>query len=130
MRAVKGKDSKLEIVFRKYLWKEGIRYRKNVSSYFGTPDLVLKKYKTVIFLDSCFWHGCPKHYKAPKIKRIFWNRKIEKNRIRDKKVNNHYKQIGWKVIRIWEHDVKKEIDLTRKIRYVIRKLTNEGHNFS
>ncbi|MBU4430996.1 very short patch repair endonuclease, partial [Patescibacteria group bacterium] len=60
MSKVKEKDSQIEIVLRKALWKKGIRYRKNVKKNFGNPDLVLAKYKTVIFVDSCFWHGCPK----------------------------------------------------------------------
>lgn len=115
MSNVRNKDSKIEIAFRKALWKEGFRYRKNVSGYFGRPDLVLKKFKTVIFIDSCFWHGCKKHCKMPTTNEMFWNNKINKNIERDKNVNKHYKVIGWKVIRIWEHKLKKgEFDLELK----------------
>jgi len=61
MSHVKSKDSEIETLFRKELWKSGFRYRKNSGKYFGKPDIVLPKYKTAIFVDSCFWHGCKKH---------------------------------------------------------------------
>lgn len=107
MKAVKNKDSKLEIDFRKALWNNGFRYRKNVTGYFGKPDLVLKKYRTVIFIDSCFWHGCKKHCKLPTTRKKWWADKIEKNKQRDKKVNRYYRKMNWNVIRLWEHDLKK-----------------------
>ena len=106
MSKIRSKDSKIEVAFRKALWKEGFRYRKNVKSYFGKPDLVLKKYKTVIFIDSCFWHGCKKHCRIPATNKEYWVNKIERNRKRDREVSKYYKKIGWKVIRIWEHDLK------------------------
>lgn len=108
MSAVKSKDTKIEIAFRKQLWQNGFRYRKNATKYFGKPDIVLKKYKTVIFLDSCFWHGCRKHGTLPATRRKFWIEKINRNKKRDKEVNRHYKKIGWRIIRIWEHDLKKK----------------------
>ena len=107
MKAVRNKDSKLEIDFRKTLWNEGFRYRKNVTGYFGKPDLVLKKYRTVIFIDSCFWHGCKKHCKLPTTRKKWWAEKIENNKQRDKEVNQHYRRMNWNVIRLWEHDLKK-----------------------
>jgi len=107
MSAVRGKDTKLETDFRKELWKEGFRYSKNSKKYFGRPDIVLKKYKTVIFIDSCFWHGCKKHCILPTTRKKFWFEKIHTNRNRDKKVNRYYKKTEWKAIRIWEHDLEK-----------------------
>ena len=107
MSHVKCRDSKIEVKFRKELHKQGFRYLKNSKKYFGTPDLVLPKYKTVIFIDSCFWHGCKKHCKLPTTRPKFWKEKIERNRERDKEVNRHYRKCGWRVIRIWEHDLKK-----------------------
>jgi len=106
MSKVKSKNSKLEIAFGKLLWNQGFRYRKNSKKYFGTPDFVLKKFKTVIFIDSCFWHGCKKHFKLPATNKKFWKQKIENNIKRDKEVNKHYKKESWTVIRIWEHDLK------------------------
>lgn len=111
MSKVRNKDSKIEIEFRKKLWAVGYRYRKNATNYFGKPDIVLPKYKTVIFIDSCFWHGCKKHGSIPTTRTIFWTDKIERNKARDKEVSRHYKKDGWKVIRVWEHDLHKDIEL-------------------
>ncbi len=106
MSKVKNKDSKIEVEFRKKLWREGFRYRKNATNYFGKPDLVLPKYKTVIFIDSCFWHGCPWHCKLPTSNKEFWEKKIKKNKERDREVNKHYRRKSWNIIRIWEHRLK------------------------
>ena len=105
MPKVKSKDTKIEIEFRKVIWKAGFRYRKNPSGYFGKPDLVSKKQKTAVFIDSCFWHGCKKHCRLPSTRKNYWLPKIERNKQRDKEVNRHYKKLGWKIIRIWEHDL-------------------------
>jgi len=110
MSKVKSKDSKIEVEFRKAIWKAGFRYRKNAKKYFGKPDLVLKKYKTVIFIDSCFWHGCKKHCRIPATNQKYWIDKIERNKQRDKEVNKYYKKQGWRVIRVWEHDLTKNFD--------------------
>ena len=107
MGKIKSKDSKIEIDFRKQLWNAGFRYRKNAKNYFGKPDIVLKKYKTVIFIDSCFWHGCKRHCRMPSSNKKYWKQKIKSNKQRDKEVGKYYKKIGWKVIRIWEHGLKK-----------------------
>jgi DNA mismatch endonuclease (patch repair protein) len=107
MRAVKGKNTKLEIHFRKALWRRGFRYSTNSKLYFGTPDIVLRKYKAVIFVDSCFWHGCGKHFGLPAVRVRFWREKIEKNKLRDKTVTSFYRKKGWTVFRFWEHDIKR-----------------------
>ncbi len=107
MGTVRSKDTKMEIAFRKAIWRKGFRYSKNSSKYFGKPDIVLKKYKTVIFLDSCFWHGCKKHCRIPIARKKYWTEKIERNKQRDKEVNSYYKKVGWKIIRVWEHDIKR-----------------------
>jgi len=106
MRAVKSKDSKIEVIVRKKLWALGFRYRKNSKKYFGKPDIVLKKHKTAIFIDSCFWHGCVKHCRMPSSQKKYWKDKIERNRDRDKEVCKHYKSIKWNCFRIWEHDLR------------------------
>ncbi len=108
MSKVKNKDSKIEIEFQKKLWYAGFRYRKNPTKYFGKPDMVLSKYRTVIFIDSCFWHGCKRHGSIPVTHKKFWTKKIGRNKERDKEVNKHYKKDGWTAIRIWEHDLKKK----------------------
>ncbi|MFA6096032.1 MAG: very short patch repair endonuclease [Candidatus Paceibacterota bacterium] len=106
MSKVRSKDSKLEIEFRKKLWKVGFRYCKNSSKYFGKPDLVLSKYKAVIFVDSCFWHGCKRHGSMPNTRKRFWQLKLARNVERDREVTKYYKKIGWKIFRIWEHQLK------------------------
>lgn len=106
MSRVRNKDSALEVEFRKEMWQKGFRYLKNSNKYYGKPDIVLPKYKTVIFLDSCFWHGCRKHGSIPETRKEFWMKKISRNKERDREVTLHYKKLGWNVLRIWEHDLK------------------------
>jgi len=108
MSKIRSKDTKIEIAFRKALWEKGFIYRKNSTKYFGKPDLVLRKYKIVIFIDSCFWHNCPKHGYLPKSNLGYWRKKLERNKERDKEVNKYYKRSGWKIYRIWEHEFKKK----------------------
>lgn len=105
-------QSKLENIFSKALWHKGIRFRKNVRKLRGTPDIAIKKYKVVIFVDSCFWHGCPLHYKRPKSNQEFWDAKIARNKERDLEVDAHYIELGWHVLRVWEHDIRKDLDET------------------
>lgn len=108
MSRIKNKDSKIEVLFRKDLWRQGFRYSKNSKKYFGKPDIVLLKHKTVIFIDSCFWHGCKKHCRIPAANKKYWVNKIERNKERDKEVNKYYKKSDWKIFRIWEHDLKRK----------------------
>lgn len=108
MSRIKSKDSKIEILFRKELWGRGFRYRKNSTKYFGKPDIVLAKYKTVIFIDSCFWHGCKRHCRIPDVRNKYWTEKILRNKERDIEVSKYYKKQNWKIFRIWEHEIKKD----------------------
>jgi DNA mismatch endonuclease (patch repair protein) len=121
MSKVRNKDSKIEVTLRKALWEKGFRYRKNSTKYFGKPDIVLPKYKTVVFMDSCFWHGCKKHSSVPSTRTEFWKKKIARNKERDKEVNRHYKKESWQVIRVWEHDLKKSLSTLNKIIDRIKK---------
>lgn len=122
MSLVKSKDTKLEIKFRKTLRKLGYKFRTNSRSHFGKPDIVLKKYKTVIFIDSCFWHGCVKHCRLPSSGRQYWVQKIARNKARDIEVKKYYKKTNWKIIRIWEHSFKNLDKIIMKIR-----LTSVNH---
>jgi len=108
MRAVKSKDSKMELSLRKILNKKGLHYRKNVRGLPGTPDIALVDKKLVIFLDSCFWHGCRWHGSIPASNKKFWLKKLQDNKKRDKVTNLKYKRTGWKVLRIWEHQLNKK----------------------
>lgn len=112
MSRVRSKDSKIEVSFRKELWKRGFRYRKNPSKHFGKPDIVLKKYRAVIFIDSCFWHGCERHCRVPSTRTAYWKQKIHRNIARDKEVTMHYREIDWKIFRIWEHQLGENMDKT------------------
>lgn len=110
MSAIRSKDTKIERSFRKVLWRAGIRYRKNPPGYFGKPDIVLKKHKTVIFIDSCFWHGCRKHCRMPGSRKAYWKNKIRRNTLRDIEVNKYYEKKGWKIFRFWEHEIRNNIN--------------------
>lgn len=108
MSCIKGKGTKPEEIVRKYLFSQGFRYRKNDKRLPGTPDIVLPKYKTVIFVNGCFWHGhkgC-KYFVWPKNNAEFWKKKIEDNISRDRKKAETLKDQGWKVIVVWECDLK------------------------
>jgi DNA mismatch endonuclease (patch repair protein) len=116
MSAVKSNDTKPEIFFRKALWKWGVRYRKNVK-LFGKPDIAIKKYKLVIFIDGDYWHGNNwKIRNLPSLKSElanysdFWKKKILANVERDKKVNEYYNSINWTVLRFWQSDIEKELN--------------------
>ena len=111
MSKIKGKNTKPELILRKALWGEGIRYRINNSKVTGKPDISIKKYKLAIFIDGEFWHGYNWSEKKKRIKsnREYWIKKIEGNINRDKKNNKELKEAGWTVFRFWEMDVKKNL---------------------
>lgn len=112
MSKIKSNNTKAEILIRKALWKKNIRFRINNKSLFGKPDITIKKYKLVVFIDGEFWHGYNWEEKKLKIKanRDYWIPKIERNMRRDYEVNNHYAEHGWKVFRFWEKQVKKSFN--------------------
>lgn len=129
MSAVKGKDTKPEMIVRKYLFSKGLRYRLHVRSMPGNPDIVLPKYKTVVFIDGCFWHGhedC-KYYKLPKSNIEFWASKITNNKNRDIQNKVKLKELGWRVIRVWECEIRRVQDrpqsLERLYKQIVRKST-------
>jgi DNA mismatch endonuclease, patch repair protein len=108
MSRIRSKDTKPEIIVRKYLSSKGFRYRLNVKSLPGTPDIVLSKFKTAIFVHGCFWHGhdnC-KFSAVPKTRTDWWLNKIYENKQRDEKKMQSLKNLGWIVIIIWECDIK------------------------
>lgn len=112
MAKIKGKDTSLEIRVRKYLFKEGFRYRKNDPRLPGKPDIVLPKYKTVVFVNGCFWHrhkGC-KLATTPKTNTDFWNEKFTKNIKNDEKKQEQLMNLGWKVLIIWECELNRDFE--------------------
>lgn len=108
MRAIRSADTKPELVVRKGLHAEGFRYRLGGAGLFGRPDVVLPKYKAVIFVHGCFWHGHDCNYfNLPKTRREFWEKKIHGNRERDAKVVATLAARGWRVAIVWECAIKK-----------------------
>lgn len=122
MQAIKNKDSKMELLLRKKLSEKGYRYRKNVSHLPGKPDIAFIGKKVVIFLDSCFWHGCRYHCRMPTTNVKYWKEKIARNKKRDKEINREYKKMGWTILRFWEHELKKTSDkVIKKIKAAIKQ---------
>ena len=112
MSRIRGKDTKIEVLVRKWLFKEGFRFRKNDKRYPGKPDVVLPKYMAVIFINGCFWHRhqyC-KNASIPKTRTEFWTEKLEKNVLNDKKNYALLEEKGWKVIILWECELEKDLD--------------------
>lgn len=117
MRAIKSKNTSVEVLLAKKLWHRGYRYRKNDKTIFGTPDLVFKKYKIAIFVDGEFFHGYNWETKKQKLQdnRDYWISKIERNMTRDEKVNEYLTSTGWKVLRFWGMDIKKNLHTCVKV---------------
>lgn len=109
MAAVSAKGNKTtEVPLLKLLQKNKIvGWRRHVKNVFGKPDFVFRQNMVAVFVDGCFWHGCKLHRSLPATNKKFWKEKIIKNKIRDKKVNYQLKKTGWKVLRFWEHKIKK-----------------------
>lgn len=106
MQAIRAKDTKLENQIITDLWRNGLRFRRNVKDLKGKPDIAIKKYRVVVFIDSCFWHGCKSHCRMPKSNVDYWQNKIKRNKKRDRKINKFYNDENWRILRIWEHQVK------------------------
>ncbi len=123
MSRIKGRKTKPEEIVAKYLFSQGFRYRRNVKKLPGTPDIVLKKYKTVIFVNGCFWHmheGC-KYFVWPKDNSEFWNNKLLANKERDEKEKKGIEELGWKVIVVWECQLKKA-ERERTLNWLVEKI--------
>lgn len=112
MSKIRGKNTKPELAFRKALYAAGYRYRINYKKLIGKPDILLKKYKTAVFIDGEYWHGHNWNERKPKVKtnREFWIAKIERNMQRDREVNAELQRLGYTVFRFWETEIKKELD--------------------
>ena len=124
MSQVRSKNTKVELLLRKYIFSKGLRgYRVNVNLP-GKPDIVFPKYKVAIFVDGCFWHKCPKCFKAPEANKEFWTKKINGNVERDKRVNQQLSEAGYIVIRFWEHQIMN--DLNKCCSIIYRVLLERG----
>lgn len=109
MSRIKGKDTELEKIVRSELHRQGLRFRKHVKDLPGKPDIVFTKAKVAVFIDGDFWHG----YRFPSWEHKvsdFWKTKISKNRERDRKNHRKLRKMGWKVIRLWKHNIKRDLE--------------------
>ena len=130
MAAIKGKDTKPEMIVRKYLFSMGLRFRVQVRKLPGTPDIVLPKYKTAIFVNGCFWHGhegC-KYFRLPKSNVEFWKEKIERNIERDKESAQALLDLGWKVIRVWECELRNKANRKDTLNKIYNSITTFGNS--
>ncbi len=110
MSRIRGKDTAPETILRKALWAAGLRYRKHARAPIGRPDVVFKGKRVAVFIDGCFWHGCPDHYVHPRSKRDFWANKLADNVARDRRQTLALEAAGWKVVRAWEHEIFESLD--------------------
>ena len=110
MRSIKSRNTLFEKKIKKTLRRAGFKFKSNVVNMTGKPDIVFPKQKAVIFLDSCFWHGCKRHCRLPQAHHSYWKTKIDNNKKRDKQVNKIYRKMGWKILRFWEHELKNDSD--------------------
>jgi DNA mismatch endonuclease, patch repair protein len=120
MSRIRAKNTGPEAKIRKLLSAKRIRGYRLHYNLPGKPDIVFTKKKIAIFIDGCFWHKCPVDYQDPETRKEFWMKKIQSNVDRDKKVNEQLKNDGWTVIRIWEHEIRKEPE--KAVKKIIRSL--------
>ena len=122
MSHIRGKDTKPEVIVRKYLFSKGLRYRKNDRRLPGHPDIVFPKYRTVVFVNGCFWHGhegC-RYFRLPSTNVEFWDAKIRRNRERDAENIRKLETEGWKVLVVWECRFRTKAERTEALEEVYR----------
>ena len=132
MSHIHSQDTKPGLIIRKYLYKRGYRYRKNLKRLPGSPDIVLKKYGIVIFVHGCFWHGHDTHFRMPKSNVEFWEKKISRNRQRDEENKEQLKRMGWNVLTVWECQLKPAVreQTLMEIEYYINHSFLQQHRTS
>lgn len=126
MSKIKGKNTRPEEIVRKFLFAHGFRYRKNDKKLPGSPDIVLPKYKTVIFVNGCFWHiheGCPK-FAWPKSNEKFWKNKLLRNKERDEEIYSRLEALNWNYIIVWECELKDKARREERLLYLIEEINN------
>jgi DNA mismatch endonuclease (patch repair protein) len=109
MARIRTRHTDIEMLLRRALWSRGVRYRLHPKLP-GTPDLAVRRARLAVFVDACFWHGCPDHYTAPVANASYWEAKIARNRARDVRVDEELRAAGWEVVRLWEHELREDID--------------------
>lgn len=126
MRRIKSRNTSLEVKVRSALHRSGLRFRLGYRLP-RKPDIVFVRARVAVFLDSCFWHGCPKHLRVPKSNRGYWVSKIRRNVDRDAGTKVIYSRLGWKLLRFWEHDLTRNPDrCVARIKRVLEVRTNRS----
>ncbi len=110
MQNIRSVGTTPERIVERALKRKGVYFSRHVTSIVGKPDIVFRKKKVAVFIDSDFWHGHPKRCTVPKSNIYYWKKKIQRNRERDKEVNKLLKKRGWKVCRVWEYDIKHRVE--------------------
>jgi DNA mismatch endonuclease, patch repair protein len=105
MARIRATHTSPERILRQFLWRRGAHYRLHVTTPHGRPDLVFKRQQVAVFIDGCFWHGCPEHYVFPRSRQDFWRQKLAVNVERDCRQTVALEHLGWRVCRLWEHQV-------------------------
>jgi DNA mismatch endonuclease (patch repair protein) len=119
MSRIRGHGNKeTELALMKLLRCDHITGWRRHQPVFGKPDFVFREARVAVFVDGCFWHGCPKHCKTPAGNRPFWEKKLAANKARERRVNRELRKLGWRVVRIWEHD------LAKRAEKCLRKITD------
>jgi len=118
MARIRGNDTGPELLLRSALWQRGLRFRLNLRVEGTRPDIVFPSRRLAIFVDGCFWHGCPLHYVRPRSRSDFWDEKLRTNTARDRLQTRRLLENGWSILRIWEHDL--DHDLPAVVEAVIR----------
>ncbi len=126
MSRIRGHGNKeTEMVLARILRSHGITGWRRKQKFFGKPDFVFRRQRLAIFVDGCFWHCCPKHGTKPASNKPFWHKKFAANVARDKRVNRELRKLGWRVLRIWEHELADDRRRDRVVGRVIRMLNHE-----
>lgn len=127
MGRVRRRGTGIELALRKALWAVGLRYRLGVHPPLpGTPDLVFPRARVAVFVDGCFWHGCPLHGTRSKTRSEFWDAKIARNQARDTDVDASLSALGWQVLRIWEHEIRADLGAcVEAVRHAVAESTTK-----
>jgi len=125
MQAVRSRNTTPELMLRRALYERGLRgYRVNSREVMGSPDIAFTRRRVAVFVDGCFWHGCKRCYRAPKSHVDYWGPKVARNKARDRRVDSALRKDGWRVVRVWEHDISKAMPLV--LRRIDRILNQRG----
>lgn len=123
MRSVKSRGSRIERTFSCLLLDAHLpEFEQNADDLPGRPDIVFRKQRLAIFIDSCFWHGCRLHHRRPKTNKSYWDEKLKRNHRRDTSVNRTLREMKWVVVRVWEHEISRPEKIQRRVERIARLL--------